>query len=285
VRNLQKAAQLILEKHNGEFPTRYEDVLSLPGVGPYTAGAICSIAFNQPTPVLDGNVIRVLTRLFGIDGNPRDKQTNDQLWQLARTLVQCAASGGAIEPSAKTSASAARSHRPASALNQSLMELGALICTPRAPQCQSCPLAGTCVAFSEGRVDQLPRPGLRLAATRLRFVAFILKRRGRWLVRQRPAGVVNGHLWEFPNVEVNGSGQGPQRLKAAAQQVLGFAPATLGHCCTIKHSITRYRITLDAYHAHDGYPHRIRPGGRWLTRPHLERLAFASAHKKLLQRL
>jgi len=87
VRNLQKAARLILKRHRGRFPEKFEEVLALPGIGRYTAGAICSIAFNQPHPVLDGNVIRVLTRLFGIAENPRSKETNARLWQIAQDLV------------------------------------------------------------------------------------------------------------------------------------------------------------------------------------------------------
>src|SRR5258706_8999085 len=88
VRNLQKAAQVIVEQHGGKFPENFDAVLALPGIGRYTAGAICSIAFNQPTPILDGNVIRVLTRISGIAENPKEKQTNARLWQLAKELVQ-----------------------------------------------------------------------------------------------------------------------------------------------------------------------------------------------------
>jgi A/G-specific adenine glycosylase len=87
VRNLQKAAQLIVERHSGRFPEAFDDILALPGIGRYTAGAISSIAFNQPAPILDGNVIRVLTRLYAIAENPKDKQTNDRLWRLAKSLV------------------------------------------------------------------------------------------------------------------------------------------------------------------------------------------------------
>src|SRR5262245_53875276 len=91
VRNMQKAAQMIVAQHQGQFPTEFEEVLALPGIGRYTAGAICSIAFNRPTPILDGNVIRVLARVFGIGGNPRDKTVNEKLWNLAAQLVQQAA--------------------------------------------------------------------------------------------------------------------------------------------------------------------------------------------------
>ena len=91
VRNMQRAAQIIIAQHWGRFPHDFEDVLALPGIGRYTAGAICSIAFNQPRPILDGNVIRVLTRLFGIAGNPRERSVNTRLWQLAEELVLQAA--------------------------------------------------------------------------------------------------------------------------------------------------------------------------------------------------
>ena len=91
VRNMQRAAQVIVGQHGGRFPEDFDAVLALPGIGRYTAGAICSIAFNQAKPVLDGNVIRVLTRLFGVGGDPRAKATNARLWALAEELVQCAA--------------------------------------------------------------------------------------------------------------------------------------------------------------------------------------------------
>jgi A/G-specific adenine glycosylase len=91
VRNLQRAAQIIGEKHGGQFPEDFDDLLALPGIGCYTAGAICSIAFNQPKPILDGNVIRVLTRWYGIAGNPREPKTNARLWRLAEEFVRQAA--------------------------------------------------------------------------------------------------------------------------------------------------------------------------------------------------
>ncbi len=130
VRNMQKAAQEIMTNHRGHFPGDYEAILALPGIGRYTAGAISSIAFNEPRPILDGNVIRVLTRLFGVAENPREKPTNEKLWRLAEELVVTAAQ------------SEIRNAHPASCshLNQSLMELGALICTPKQPRCLLCPV-------------------------------------------------------------------------------------------------------------------------------------------------
>ncbi|MFO1514407.1 MAG: A/G-specific adenine glycosylase [Verrucomicrobiota bacterium] len=267
VRNLQKAAQKIVEQRKAEggktacpFPKLFDEVLALPGIGRYTAGAICSIAFNQPTPILDGNVIRVLTRLYGISENPRDKEANARLWELAQTLVAGSESQTRI------------SKFPCSHLNQSLMELGALICTPRSPVCQKCPVSQICVAKAKNLQEQLPNLGKRAAATERRVRAFVVRRKGKYLVCQRPAGVVNAHLWEFPNEEISPASSGFN---------LSDPPF-----CTVKHSITRYRITLDAFFADETVVKKlIDCDGSWHTLAQLKELSFPSAHKKILAAL
>jgi A/G-specific adenine glycosylase len=284
VRNLHRAAQLIMAQRGGRFPHDFEDVLALPGVGRYTAGAICSIAFNQPRPILDGNVIRVLTRWYGIPGNPRERRVNFRLWQLAEDLVQRAAETG---PHKRTSPHPPRitfhvSH-PCAQFNESLMELGALVCTPRQPKCGFCPIAEHCAAYRQGRVHQLPGLSRRIRATPRRFVAFIVHKRGRFLVRQRPAGCVNAHLWEFPNVELTPA---DSDLQHAARKALGVRPERLELFATIKHSITRYRITLEAYRVPNPQAARIPSAkGIWLGWSRLNQRAFTSAHKQILQRL
>jgi A/G-specific adenine glycosylase len=271
VRNLQKAARWIVRNHRGRFPETFDEVLALPGIGRYTAGAICSIAFDQPTPVLDGNVIRVLTRIFGIAENPHEKGTNTLLWRFAAALVR--------NSKLKTQ----NSQRPCSHLNQSLMELGALICTPRNPDCLQCPATKLCAAFRENRVSQLPNLTPRKTAARRHFAAFVLRRHGRFLARQRSSRVVNAHLWEFPNAEWTGHEPDVSRT---AQSALGFTPRSLEKLCSIQHSITRYRITLDAFLVKDGNRGSgVRGTGRWLTLNELAARPFPSAHKKILARL
>jgi A/G-specific adenine glycosylase len=289
VHNLQRAAQVIRERHHGRVPEDYDELLELPGIGRYTAGAICSIAFNQPQPILDGNVIRVLARAYGVAGKPRWPRINARLWQIAQALVQQAA---------KTEAWPATSARPTRArqwkssgagpgacsrLNQSLMELGALVCTPREPRCGACPMVKHCVAYREDRLAELPQTARSARPTPRRFVAFVADRHGRLLVRQRPGGVVNAHLWEFPNLELALT---DSDLEQAARRVLGVRPKRLEPLCTIKHSITRYRITLEAYRV--GIDPGVKPSvdnGRWLGRKRLDQLAFTSAHRKILRRL
>ncbi len=304
VRNMQKAAQMIVEKHHGRFPENFNDILALPGIGRYTAGAIASIACNQPAPILDGNVIRVLTRLHGITENPREKKTNARLWKLAEELVMQAApqsprSSRREEAHSKSRngqsllTSAATNENACSHLNQSLMELGALVCTPRSPQCGICPVNKSCVARKQNSQEQLPNLGKREAATARRFIAFVAERRGKFLVRQRPAGVVNAHLWEFPNVEL---GEGGARQSSARRSEVverrrarsdapyhpgDFRLTSPAPLCIIKHSITRYRITLEAWRAKLTNS-SAKTAGVWLTRRQLHQLAFTSAHRKIL---
>jgi len=317
-------ARLRRDKHvvSYKFPENFEDVVALPGIGRYTAGAICSIAFNQPKPILDGNVIRVLTRIFGIAENPREKKTNTKLWLLAEALVSHA-SRFTLHASRSNSRTRTmdQDDSACSRLNQSLMELGALICTPRNPQCQICPVKKLCVAFHEDRVGELPNLGRRTTATARRFIAFVIERNGKFFVRQRPAGVVNAHLWEFPNVEVaagilpavepgvlpggkNADNFKPIKISrktpggkmlpstaggtpaattlAHAAKIFGIEPLEAKPLCTVKHSITRYRITLEAWRASSGGASSARPKiGVWKTPAQMQRLAFTSAHKKL----
>jgi A/G-specific adenine glycosylase len=283
VRNLQKAAQVIAEKHGGKFPENFDDVLALPGIGRYTAGAICSIAFNQPTPILDGNVIRVLTRLFGIAENPKEKETNAQLWKLAEELVIHAKTQSSQRKNVPAFAVSAplRENISCSFLNQSLMELGALVCTPRNPQCEICPVKKFCAAFAENRVDELPNLGKREAATARRFIAFAVECSDKFLVQQRPAGVVNAHLWEFPNVETIDM---KLDAEAAFQKLFSLKPKTLQPLCLVKHSITRYRITLEAFIV--ALTRTDGPAdGSWKTPAQMETLAFTSAHRKVLRAL
>jgi A/G-specific adenine glycosylase len=273
VRNMQQAAQEIRSKHAGTFPSDFDSILALKGIGRYTAGAIASIAFNQPKPLLDGNVIRVLTRLFAISENPRDKVTNEKLWSLAEALVISASKlDGSSHPSA------------CSHLNQSLMELGALVCTPRQPQCLLCPVRPHCDAFRTSKVESLPNLGERTTATQRKFFAFIIEHQSRFLVTQRPAGVVNAHLWEFPNLEVDSNLAQP--LSRIEIQDLNLSLNPTAPLCTIKHTITRYRITLQVFLATLANPKaQIDLPTQFKTLAELHHLPFPSAHKKILKKL
>ncbi|HVV02031.1 MAG TPA: A/G-specific adenine glycosylase [Verrucomicrobiae bacterium] len=265
VRNLQRAAQIIMAEHDGALPRDYETVLSLPGVGRYTAGAICSIAFNQPTPILDGNVIRVLSRLFALTGDPKRNPAREIFWTIAGEMVSTAGRQA-------TAASNACSRS-----NQALMELGATVCLPRQPRCDLCPVARRCEARRLRRIAEFPQLPSRAPATRRRFAAFIAERGERFLVRQRPVGVANAHLWEFPNLELGASTD----LHCAAEALLGGRPRLVEPVSCFQHSITRYRITLEVYRAEGKWDSRSALGS-WLPKTDLRRLAFCAAHKRIL---
>jgi len=277
VRNLQKAAQTIVSDPGGRFPTQFADILALTGVGRYTAGAIASIAFNQVAPILDGNVIRVLTRIFAIYADPKQRHANVRLWGIAERFVQEAAKHP-LPPAPQPLTISG----PCSALNQSLMELGATVCTARQPRCGDCPVRNHCAARATHRVDSLPNLARRDAVTPRHFVAFVVQRDGRWLVRRRPAGVLNAHLWEFPNAEIDNRAS---NVGEVAISVLHAKPRSLQKLTAVKHSITRYRILLEAYVVAGCRVSERSDDARWLALADLEKLPFTSAHRKVLTAL
>jgi len=305
VRNAHAAARLIVRMHGGKFPRTFEEVLALPGVGRYTAGAVCSIAFNLPAAVLDGNVMRVLSRVYGVEGDTRAKEPNGRLWELAQELVGIAdcelriadrgsGTGGncqyketketqaeaGVAGTVADGAGCGGRGRNCGRLNEALMELGALVCTPGAPPCGVCPLRRECFARLADRVGEFPALKAAGKTVRRRFAAFIVKRNGRFLARQRPAGGVNAHLWEFPNVEF---APGRSDLEAAARP---FVVVGNDAVCRVRHTITRNRILLEAYRAE--LPRRTAKGnafGVWRTPEQLGAVAMTAAHRKILEAL
>ncbi|MBI3316153.1 MAG: A/G-specific adenine glycosylase, partial [Candidatus Omnitrophica bacterium] len=176
-RNLRDTAKRILRDFGGKFPSDYESIRSLKGIGRYTAGAIASIAFNQDQPIVDGNVLRVLSRLYAID-KPIDVEKNKGLfWKLEKRLI----------PKGQ-----------ARYFNQALMELGALVCVKNIPRCLECPLKNFCKARRLGRAGQYPVRAKRKKMVKVQAAALVLSKNGRYLIRRRPEGKIMGGLWEFP---------------------------------------------------------------------------------------
>jgi A/G-specific adenine glycosylase len=269
-RNLQRAARRIVGIHGGRFPDSHADLLELPGVGRYTAGAIASIAFDQPEPILDGNVIRVLSRIGAIPGDPKARGVSDLLWTEAAALVRTAADCEGAGP------------QRCGRFNQALMELGATLCTPASPDCDRCPCRPHCKARDLGEVLRYPETAARPPVTRRHVATAILGQGGRLLVRRREGGDVNAGFWEFPNLEIGGD-DAPEPILT---RWLGLEGADWRRLPDLKHSITRFRFTQRIVAA-EACPRTDRIAGewRWATLEELESLALTGAHRRLFRRL
>lgn len=277
VEHLQAAARRILQQHGGRFPERFEDVLALPGVGRYTAGAICSAAFNQPTPAVDGNVARVLGRMLGraLDAS------GAVAWTAARRLVECAAVFPPVRLERCSTASPVSGPiecPPCSALNQGLMELGATVCTPRQPRCPECPWRRFCVSRHDPtalRRSHSKRPDLEERHLRV----WLVQQGSRWLLRLRPRDGVNGGFWEFPTVEIPRAS--PRSNPAPADPIDGkFEAAAAEPLLCLTHHITRYRYRVEVW---TGRLCRPWPEGHWLTRRQLQMRPLTRLTQKVLE--
>ncbi len=234
-RSMHAAAKQIVQQHNGEFPQNYHDALALPGIGRYTAGAILSISSNQRLPILEGNTLRVFSRIMGCRAAIDEKPTQDHLWTFAEQLLPRGGLG------------VDRARGPAN-LNQATMELGAMICTPREPKCLICPVAKLCVANQHGLQTNIPaKTGKTKYEARDEFAAIIIDTQGRWLVRQLPQGVRFAGMWDFPKA-------GPPEAHDLAEfevwlsNQIGGRLTFANKVTTIKHAVTKYRITMHAHH-------------------------------------
>lgn len=183
-RNLHRAARQIRDDHGGRFPQAFEQVLSLPGIGRSTAGAVLSLSLGQPHPILDGNVKRVLTRFFAVTGWPGQASAERRLWAIAEQLTPI---------------------RKAGTFNQAMMDLGAAVCTRREPVCAACPLAGHCRAYAEGDPARYPesRARKKLPLKAVRMLLLHRNRDRRLLLERRPPSGVWGGLWSLPECDID----------------------------------------------------------------------------------
>ena len=224
-RHLHRAAQLSNAEHDGKLPSTAAALAQLPGFGRYTAGAVASIAFGEVAPVVDGNVARILSRVFCNEGRPGEPKRERALWRRATELVQGAQPGE---------------------LNQAMMELGATVCRPKQPTCLLCPVRTGCRALKTGRVDVIPPSRRRTPPKSMEVAVALWSRRGRVLLgRRRDRGLFGG-LWELPSAELapgNDSGQVARALSSS----LG-APVHLGQVLgTIRRTLTHRKLTMNLY--------------------------------------
>lgn len=224
-RQLHRAAQELAAR-GASLPSHPDELLRLPGIGRYTAAAIAAIAFGTDEVALDGNLRRVLARIFDLDEDPRTPRAEHKLLHLA---------------------SAALPHGRAAAFNQALMDLGAVICTPRSPSCGICPVAWGCLALARGRVGSRPVRTARGKAPHRDVTAGVMRRGGRVLIDRRPEGKLLGGLWEFPG----GKREEGESLKACLRrelrEELGIVARVGPELGVFRHAYTHFRVTVYAF--------------------------------------
>lgn len=260
-RNLHKAARLIADEMGGVFPSTYKQILALPGIGPYTAGAIASIAFGQPMPAVDGNVLRVMSRIFALP-------------EIDQTSVQTAIKQQVAD------------HFPSGRegdYTQALMELGALVCVPHRPLCNCCPLIGQCQAYEQNNQRLWPIIREKKPGKKIKRLVAAIKRGEEFLMHQRPATGLLAGLWEFPGVE----GSLKKELAPKFADEYGLQLKVGKHLLDANHVFTHLEWEMKVYEATlvSDDDLGVRPDFRWIRVDELEQLAIPTAFQKIRQAL
>lgn len=267
-RNLHRAAGLVCEAHGGRVPDTYDEIRALPGVGPYTAAAVLSIAYGRPHAVLDGNVARVLTRVYAIDDDVTSGGTRRRLQALADALLAPERAGD---------------------FNQAMMELGATVCTPTRPGCAACPLREVCAARAAGAQEAYPVSKKKAPVPHHDVaVGLVWDAAGRLLVQRRPADGLLGGLWEFPGGKCE-PGEAPEAACARElREELGIDVTVEAPFLRLDHAYSHFKITLHAFRCRlaAGTPRSTNGEPiRWVTVDELETLAFPRANRRLIEAL
>lgn len=263
-RNLQRAAREIVARHDGRLPESVQALLGLPGIGRYSAGAIASIAFGADEPAIDGNIVRVLTRLFALAGDPKRAPLAGRLWELARELLPPGRAGD---------------------FNQALMELGATVCTPKSPRCAACPVQRHCAALHADQVQVYPQSAPRPAPTLERRAVAWVKRAGRVLVVRAPANAARwSGMWQFPDVELGASQAPRSALAKSIESSTGLHVEVGDELLELRHQVTRFRIELTVFacKAAGGRARALAYDEvRWAAEDDLGLLPMPAAHRKI----
>lgn len=268
-RNLHRAARKLVDDHQATFPQDVSALEDLPGIGRYTAGAIASFAFDRAAPIVEANTLRLHARLLGYTGDPRSQEGQQQLWSWATQLVNAAPpSFGPGE------------------INQALMDVGATVCTPQTPRCAECPLHRWCIAFSDGKQSEIPRPPARTEVTEVTDATVAIRHRGRYLLRQRSEEERWAGLWDFPRFTIKDTATLTTALLDGVRDQTGLAILLGDEIATLKHSVTRYRITLRCFAATVGSG-RLHTADtlRWVAPTEFAEYPLSVTGRKLADRL
>jgi A/G-specific adenine glycosylase len=263
-RNLHRAAKEVVTRYGGRFPQNPPEVRALPGIGRYTAGAICSIAYGLPEPILDGNVVRVLARLDGHVDAADDKSLLERLWKKSKELVPT---------------------EDAADFNQALMELGALVCTPREPRCEECPIRSLCTAQRTGDPHRYPAPKRRRSPKLVESVSIMVRREGCLLLLRRPPAGLFGGLWEPPTMPLE-AGEHPEAgAKRVIRTYTGLHHSSLRALGTVEHELTHRRMRFLGFVTAGAGTLRVQfyEAARWVKPGEIETLGVAAWTQRLLK--
>lgn len=267
-RNLHRAAQQVASDHDGQVPSDEDAFRALPGVGPYTAAAVLSLAFDRPLAVLDGNVIRVLTRVFGITEDAKAGRTRTALQALATALLD--------------------RQRPGR-WNEAVMELGATVCTPKSPACPICPLRPVCVAATEGDPEAYPvTQKSKPVPHHTVVVGVVFDEQGRLLVQRRPEDAMLGGLWEFPGGKREAGEALPDTCRRELREELGIEVSVGPEITRVNHAYSHFRITLHAFRCTLASGTPTSASGedvRWIGAAELDDYAFPRANRRVIEAL
>jgi A/G-specific adenine glycosylase len=269
-RDLHVTARRLVAEHGGRWPEEPAQLRALPGLGRYTTNAILSQAFDFRLPILEANSQRVLSRLFGRAQDPRQGPARAWLWRAAEELL----------PGRPGTARAAG----AGDFNQSLMELGALVCTPTGPRCGECPLSKQCVAYQRGLQEVIPARTPPPTPTQVHESAVITRRATEFLLVQRPADGRWGNMWEFPHGPLRAGESHEDAARRLAKDLTGLDSHLGPEILTVRHGITRFRVTLVCFEADfvEGdfhSPYYVR--GQWVTPAALPSYPVSSPQRRL----
>lgn len=265
-RNLHKAAKIVSENYRGRFPDTIDEMQALPGVGQSTAGAILTFAYHQPHPILDGNVKRVLSRMYAVEEDVMQAATVKRMWALSRNLIEAA-------------------EDPYS-FNQAIMELGATVCLPKEPRCLVCPVNDLCKAKAKGMAHELPVKTKKAPTPHYDIAVGVIWKSGKILVQQRPNEGLLGGLWEFPGGKQEKGEALEETVRREIAEELGIEIKVGGKIATVKHAYTHFKITLHAYTCQwqSGKPQpKAAQDWRWVALEELPALAFPKANKTVLE--
>jgi len=267
-RNMHQAAKTVVEKFNGKVPDTYQRITSLKGIGPYTAAAVLSIAYNKRYAVVDGNVIRVLSRYSGIEKDVRAAATKKEIQQQADGLIS--------------------EQRPGD-FNQALMELGATVCTPGTPLCNECPLQANCIAAREAKTDVIPyKSPAKKVPHRDIGIGIIINDQQHVLIARRPEDVMLGGLWEFPGGKKKDNESIRETVIRELNEELGVDVELDRFFIKFNHAYSHFKITLHAYLCHivDGTPDPVASQEiRWVPIKNLSKFPFPKANKIITEKL